>query len=372
MTQPKIRVKTFVAAKTFLVAIVLLTATACAATDDGGSDKSADQPASQAELVASSKDEGTLLIYGNPPQSFWNSLKRDFVKEYPWIKIETIDIGGAELVQRYLTESQTGAPTADFVVDSSATTFINLQGRDEILDYESPHENEVPDIGVLLPGVYALEVGPTIITYNEKTLGKNPPTSMDDFVGLANDHPGKLTTYGIDSGFGYSATYPYVTNSSDGWNKLRQVLPATRAEDSGGAQVQKIATGEYVAGFLESALLPSLFKELGIDKQVGWTYASDGTSMLRRGMGVTKAGDSPSSAKLLMDYLLTQKGQENVCDNGMMAYRDDIAEHCGARSLTHLLSEVDEKTVWYVPFDESLVKNQKEITAKWNQLSSAK
>ena len=73
MTQPKIRVKTFVAAKTFLVAIVLLTATAC------GSGGSGDEGSSGAPNI------GSITVGVGPDASFASlvaAVNKGFFKKH--------------------------------------------------------------------------------------------------------------------------------------------------------------------------------------------------------------------------------------------------------------------------------------------------
>ena len=58
--------------------------------------------------IEASRDEGTLVVYGNPSADQWEPVLEAFGEAYPWIEVETFDLGGAEAFQRYLSEEATG------------------------------------------------------------------------------------------------------------------------------------------------------------------------------------------------------------------------------------------------------------------------
>ena len=58
--------------------------------------------------IEASRDEGKLIVYGNPSADQWEPLLAAFNEKYPWIEVETFDLGGAEAFQRFLSEEATG------------------------------------------------------------------------------------------------------------------------------------------------------------------------------------------------------------------------------------------------------------------------
>ena len=60
------------------------------------------------DAVEKSKQEKGLIVYGNVASDNFAPILADFRKKYPWIKVETLDLGPAPAFERYLTESSTG------------------------------------------------------------------------------------------------------------------------------------------------------------------------------------------------------------------------------------------------------------------------
>src|SRR5882672_6106853 len=70
-------------------------------------------------LIAASKKEDGLIIYGNPPAALWGPVLAAFNKLYPWIKVTPYDQGDAAAFSKYTAERASGVRTADLVVARS-------------------------------------------------------------------------------------------------------------------------------------------------------------------------------------------------------------------------------------------------------------
>ena len=117
--------------------------------------------------IEASRDEGKLIIYGNPSVDQWTPLLAAFNEKYPWIQVETFDLGGAEAFQRYLSEEATGSPTADVIVNTDGAGWLDLVERGNVADYVDPElANLPPEDAVLAPGVYAMSYDPLISVFN--------------------------------------------------------------------------------------------------------------------------------------------------------------------------------------------------------------
>src|SRR5437667_10678625 len=57
------------------------------------------------DAAEKSRKEKGLVIYGNVAADNFAPIVAAFNKKYPWIKVETLDLGPAPAFERYLTES---------------------------------------------------------------------------------------------------------------------------------------------------------------------------------------------------------------------------------------------------------------------------
>ncbi len=54
-------------------------------------------------------------------------------------------------------------------------------------------------------------------------------------------------------------------------------------------------------------------------KLLGWEYTKDFTPLIPRGIGITAGAASPDSAKLFLDFVFSNQGQQVLCDAGFEA-----------------------------------------------------
>ncbi|SEG92794.1 extracellular solute-binding protein [Thermomonospora echinospora] len=315
-----------------------------------------------ADTVSKAEAEGEVVVYTNSPDELWDALIPKFKKAYPGIKISPVSLNGPELVQRLRSEQKSGAATADLVIDSSPSTLFDLADTLEARD--SVFDADLPDYANPRPGVYAISADPSIIVYNKAAVGDNPPESLADVAAMADDKPGKLATYDIDSENGYAQMWTFAEQRGDAWTLYDQLAPATRYELNGGSMTQKIAQGEYVAGYFQSGLVRGLLKPGGLDSIVGWSYEKDGTTVVPRYSAVVQGAAHPSAAALLQDYLLSAPGQTVACSSGLTAVRDDVADTCGDFAVKTVVDEVGQDNILMVPLEETMRTEKPDFVAR--------
>lgn len=330
-------------------------------------------PAEYKDIVAASKKEGgTLSIYSNTDQENWQPIFDAFQAQHPWVKkIAANNLDSDEVFQRYLSEKATGDSPADMLVTNATQAWAGFAKRSGVLvDYTSPELSKLPSFAAPLPNVYAFSTDPAGIVYNT-SLVKDDITgfsSLADAVTKAPDKfKGKLTTRAVDGSYGFSVSYPYATERPDAWGKLQKALPAGRPEDSSGTQLEKITSGEYVAGFFISAApaYPAADKSSGLIKVV---LPDDGTPVLLRGIAIAATAHHPATAKLFLDFVLSQKGQEAVAKGGLTAYREGIQVDDPKRTYQGLVDEVGEDNVILSKYEDVPKADQTAFVKRWNSL----
>lgn len=90
--------------------------------------------------------------------------------------------------------------------------------------------------------------------------------------------------------------------------------------------------------------------------------------MNTRGMGITQKAASPNSAKLMMDYILSQEGQIAFGEGGLTPYRPDVADQVDFH-LSQIIDEIGQENVLLFTFDQELTDQAQTdaFLTRWKQ-----
>lgn len=335
-----------------------LALSACGATPDPGADSSGDlefpdyYPADYADLVAASQEDGgELLISSATPQENWAPILRDFEAKYPWTSVTAKD-AGAEMFTQILSEMATGQPTADLVVGNSGSGWAEFASNEGVfLEYSSPELTQLPDFAQLLPNVTAMSFEPAGIAVNT-ALVDSEITSLADLRDAAADLSAKLTVRGADGDFGFSIMQAWVDenpNNPDARDTMEDLLGFSLPESSGGTQVEKVLQGEYAAGYLVSSAV-GFNNERNSGGLMKFVLPSDGTVLLGRAVAIPAGAAHPDTAKLFVDFLLSEEGQQAVAEGGLTAYRAGTQSDLRGGTLDSIIDEVGEDAIIVMPY----------------------
>jgi iron(III) transport system substrate-binding protein len=331
-------------------------------TTSGGAGEAEDIEAA----VEASRDEGSLVIYGNPSPDQWAPVIEAFGERYPWIEVETFDLGGTEAFQRYLSEESSGSATADMIVNTDGAGWLDLVERGQVLDYVDPELDSLPaERAVLAPGVFAWSYDPLVALFNTAALPEDDqPTSLAELAEMAEELSGRIGTPAIENGAAGLGAHGYLdAHGEDGWAVLEQLGPHTRAEDGTGALLGKLQSGEYVASFFAGGATRALIDTTDTGELLNYRYFADATPLTARGIGVTTGGDSPNSAKVLVNYLLSEEGQTVSCAGGFTPYRDGVDCPQGIPAITEAIGE---DNLIFATYPPDLPAAQADIRERWN------
>jgi iron(III) transport system substrate-binding protein len=330
-------------------------------------------PADYKDVIAASKNEGgTLTIYSNTDQENWEPIFRDFKKKYPWVgKIEANNLDSDEVFQRVLSEQATSGSPADIVVSNAAQAWADFAGRPgTLLEYKSPEVAKLPPLATLMPNVYAMSIDPMSIVYNA-SLVTDKPTGLKSLADIVAKDPakftGKITTRDVDGSFGFTVSHAFTQARPDSWSTLEKLLPLGKAETSSGTQLEKITSGEYLAGFFVSAA-PAYPKVADSGGLLALTFLDDGTVVLPRGIGIAAKAPHAATAKLFTDFVLSEEGQRAVAEGGLTSYRDGIEATDGRHTYQELVKAVGQDNVIDVPYVTVPEDQVKAFTGRWDGL----
>ncbi|CAN5489431.1 ABC transporter substrate-binding protein [soil metagenome] len=323
------------------------------------------KPVTVDDLVAKSKSETKLLIYGNPDEQQWKPVIAAFEAKYPWIDVEALSLGGGETFQRYRSEEATGSDTADILVESDGAAWLDFAAAGQVLNYDEPALEDLPDYAELAPGIFAMSEDPLIALFNKELLPEDQqPTTLAGLAELSADFEGKIGTYEIENALGYMGTHAYIDEQGEeGWKVLEELGPNTKAEASAATVANKVAQGEYAASYFLSGALRKLATGDG-SEVLNWRYLTDATSLVPRGIAVTKASNASNSARLFVNFVLSKAGQDATCEGGFTPYRTDVDCEFGLSSIEEAVG----KDMVIIPtYDTSLLTDQEAFRSRWNE-----
>lgn len=334
-------------------------------------------PADYDAIIEGSRNEQGLIVYSNMSDSQWKPLLTAFRTQYPWLTVQTLDVNGSEAMERYLAETSTGSRSADLLMTVAPTSWIDMIERNEIVDYKSPELTAFPDWSVPHPGLYTAALDPLVFLWNKVLLPQELwPTSFEDLVEKVKANPAvfnkKLTSYGAHlTSYGHDAHFFFAKHHGEKvWDWYETVGPATRFERAAGPMVEKVTTGEYVLGyFCGSAAARMAAKDPARAQIVSMSYINDGTPMVFRGLGIPKKSTSVNSAKLLLDFTLSETGQKALSAGSRTPLRPSITAETvnGGETYSSIVKAIGEKNAILVSYDPALVNDSKEFVARWRE-----
>ena len=341
-----------------------------AAPGAAGSGTPSYYPADYSKLIDASKAEGgALTIYSNTDQENWAPILRDFKAKYPWTKVSADNLDSDEVFQRQLSESATGKAPADMLVSNAVQAWSSYASKpDTLMAYDSPETKQLPEFAQLMPNVWAMSLDPVGIAYNT-ALMKDVPASIAELAKAVSSDAGsfknKITTRDVKGAWGFSVSQAFANGNPDAWSGLGQILPSARPETSSGTQKEKILSGEYTAGFFISSAVgyPAEKASGGLLKFV---LPQDGTVVLGRGIGITPKAPHPATAKLFLDFVLSEAGQNAVAEGGLSSYRENVELTEGRHTYQEVEKLAGKDGIIRVPYK---VVPEAEVTAfvtKWN------
>ena len=336
-------------------------------------------PADYSKMVDASRSENGLVIYSNMAPNNWKPVIDGFNKHYPWIKVETLDLGSGTVHSRWEAEAGSKSRTADILVSGANDRWARYGLEGKMLAYKSPEGDHLPDFAKPYPGINVMSTDPLVITYNAALLpeGKRP-TGFASIVKAAQADPGKykghITTYdAARNSFGLAAWWKTLQVKGEaGWDALRKIGPMIRGETSGGPMNEKISTGEYLVGIAVSGItiFPRLEQPGG--KVLGFVFPDDGTPVMMRGLAIPKDTVNPNSAKLMVDYLLSVEGQTLIGKGGLTPYRDEVDESQVRYTYQAISKIVGKDNMIVVGFEKALIDEAADFTKKWTAAMAGK
>ena len=361
------------AASVAVAASLAVTAVACggsgtpSSTSSGSSAPAA--PLSQSALIAGSRHEQGLLIFSNALSSQMQVVTRAFEAKYPWIRVTATDDEDPVIFSKYAAEHATGTRTADILIASAPGLWYGAVANGYLQPFTPAGISSFPGFVSQGRGLYVFSPDPAITIYNKILLkGQAPPATIAQIAQDAIAGKYKVATYTISNNFGYTAFWGYVHQK--GWAALDKLGQTAQTVGDGDVIGQDVAQGGFAVGVFESGLARGPIETVPADRKLlGWEYTRDFTPLIPRGIGITAGATSPDSAKLFLDFVFSNQGQQALCDAGFEATSNTFTpSNACPNTLRALYAAVGGAQHTYMtPFSQQVASGQAEFTARFRQ-----
>lgn len=269
------------------------------------------------DVVAAAEDEGRISLYSVAPPPQNDRLVEAFNAEHPDIEV-TVTRGAGELPGRVEAELKAGSGGADVFLYSDPQFFVTH--ADDLYDVEGPSVEGWRDD-------YWAEPGKAIIPtkYPWTTLIWNTdvfPEGFEDWPDMLEPRvKGKLAVY----------KEPTVSNCST-LGFMEESLGTDYLTELGQQQgkyypstvpmIQAIASGEVGVGMLGAPITIRDMQDQGA--KVEFAYPSPGFALMWGG-GALQSAKNPNAARVFLDFVMSEAGQEAINGDGLgTAGRDGV------------------------------------------------
>jgi iron(III) transport system substrate-binding protein len=362
-----------------VVCVVLVAAVAGCGGGSGGGNKpaatgagaSTAKPVPLDQLVAQSRNENQLIIYGNAPAPYLKPVIDAFNRLYPWVSVQDTDLSDNEAFSKYESEHAQGARSADMLISSAPALWVGAIGNGVVRPTTPLGLENFPPFARQADGVFVMSPEPIFEGFNVKLLTPaQVPTSYAQLYTDVQQDPGryKLVSYPPTQPFGYAAVYGlvHILGWDTVWKYFDVYSPHTKTFSEGLNGLQFLVQGGASVGYLSSGLAQGVLKNFkGLADA---TFMTDATPLIPRGIAVTAGASSPASAQLFLDFVFSDAGQQALCAAGFEAYENNFQPASGCTAnLVDLYKHVDPSKTFLVPFSADVVNQQKAITDRWTK-----
>ena len=272
---------------------------------------------SQSALIDGAKKENKLVWYTSMAIDTSKPVLDAFEKEYPFIKTELVRAGEEQLVNRILSETRAGRWSFDALSTSSIATMIE---RKIIAPYLAPERDlfmdQFKDPQGYWTGVF---VNNLVLGYNTKMLAaKDAPKDYADLLqpkwkrqmlmdSTDYDWFGTLITV-----WGREKTVRYM-------QQLAKQEPLWRRGH--GLTAQLLGAGEVALAWAYNFRIEKMKRE---GAPVDWIETFDPIVVTISGIALSSKATHPNTAKLLINFATSRKGQEMIREMRRIPARTDV------------------------------------------------
>jgi iron(III) transport system substrate-binding protein len=288
-------------------------------------------------------------------------------------------LNSTEIYNRFISEAAAGGGSADLLWSSSMDLQIKLANDGYAAEYISPETDRLPGWAIWKGEAYGTTFEPIVFAYNKRLLKpEEAPQTHADLTKLLRAQKerftGKLTAYDPErSGVGFmlltqdARIDPAYEEAAKAYGSV-----GVKLYTSIGAMLEKVQSGEHILAFnVFSSYVRAKQKK---DPSLEFVYPKDYTLVMSRVAIMPKVARHPNASKVILDYLLSARGQEIIAHGvGLGSVRNDVTGEGTAAALKAELGA----TLKPIPVSPALLvyldqAKRLEFLNKWQQAIGTK
>ena len=270
-------------------------------------------------IVDAAKKEGQVVFYTALQVPVAQNLAAIFEKKYPFLKVSAIRIGSENMATRLVSEAQANAVKAD-IAHQSGFDFYGVLQKGVFAPYDSPERAAFPQNFKDEKGYWVIHNATlNVIAYNTARVAPaDVPKGFWDLTQpkwkgqmLMDENESKWMA-GMVEYFGENKAMDLMRKLADQDMQFRSghTLLATMVA-AGDRAIAVVAFADSVEGL----------KQKGAP--IDW-IAVEPLLGLSIGLALVKNAPHPNAAKLFIDFLLSQEGQQAIAAEGYFSPRQDV------------------------------------------------
>ena len=292
-------------------------------------------PRSYGSVVEGARREGVVVIASSTDVHEVSGLLAAFRRAYPFVRVEYLERKTHELYGQIVEATRRHAPTPDLVWSSAMDLQIKLVNDGYVQAYASPEKPYLPSWAIWKNEAYGVTAEPFVFVYNSRLVPPaDVPRTHPDFARLLRGKPryrASIATYDpVRSGAGYLSMTQDEAVSRDVW-ELVAAMGANQVQlhDSSRAITAAVASGRQALGY--NAIGSYAFEAAARNPELKVVVPQDYALIMSRIVLIPNEARHPNAAKLLLDFLLSRRGQFELAKAYMGPVRSDVPTHRGTR-----------------------------------------
>lgn len=285
--------------------------------------------AASEDRLALAQEEGRLVLFSGQSNEFLERLKVEFEARHEGVTLEFLRADLSQVIQRFVTESAAGRPTAD-VLDLVERRAVEIADLGLAAQYVSPYVENFPEDSRAPDGLwtnYLLHLGS--FAYNTDTVS-DPPQTWDDLL-----DPKWQGRIGIQNPVQGGGAAIWVITMFEAWGEERWTDFMTRlaAQDlrmGNYFQVQDMLAGGEVD--IQVAAYPNFVEPFHqrTGAPVSWA-APDPTMRTFMTLSIAENAANPNAARLFVDFMASPEGQSLMSELQLLPVLEESRSEAYAR-----------------------------------------
>jgi iron(III) transport system substrate-binding protein len=270
-------------------------------------------PRGQASAAAGVREQ--LNIVSTTQDADVANLLADFRARHPDIDTVHTKINSNDIYNQIVDPSTSSAVPGDIIWSSAMDLQIKLVNDGYAQPYVSKEIAHIPDWAIWKNEAYAITAEPVVIVYNKNLVAESDiPRTRAELTNLLSRKPdtyrGKIASYDPEqsgAGFLFITRDARITRMT--WDMVRAFGGAgIKLYSTTGTVLDRISSGEHLIAY--NMIGSYAIERAKEDASIGIVFPADYITLMSRIAFIPVTAPHPESAKLFLDYLLSERGQK--------------------------------------------------------------